>query len=167
MAVKTKIRTSATGEVMAARGFTLVELLVVLGIIALVIAVAAPIVSRGLPGAALKTATSDVANGLRRAQSAAIMSNSEVVFRVDVDDRRFTVGQEGEAQQLPAELTLSLVVGDSEARESGIGGIRFFPDGSSTGGQISLAMDARRTNVSVDWLTGRIRVRQLDRADAQ
>jgi len=38
------------------------------------------------------------------------------------------------------------------------GDIRFNPDGSSTGGRISLADGRRRLGVGVDWLTGRVSV---------
>lgn len=141
---------------MAARGFTLVELLVVLGIAALLVALAAPVVSRGLPGAALKAAASDVAGGLRRVHSQAIVSNRETVFQIDVAARRAAVGDEPRPLALPAELRLTVVVGDSEVAGEGVGGIRFFPDGSSTGGRITLALDDRAYDVRVDWLTGRV-----------
>ena len=39
-----------------------------------------------------------------------------------------------------------------------IGQIRFFPDGSSTGGRIGLSRDERRAIVAVDWLTGLVSV---------
>ena len=38
------------------------------------------------------------------------------------------------------------------------GGIRFFPDGSSTGGYIALADDKTEYRVKVDWLTGHISI---------
>ena len=38
------------------------------------------------------------------------------------------------------------------------GGIRFFPDGGSNGGRVSLAVGERRFNVDVDWLTGRVSI---------
>jgi general secretion pathway protein H len=39
-----------------------------------------------------------------------------------------------------------------------LGSIRFFPDGSSTGGSISLASGRETHTVVVDWLTGRVRI---------
>ena len=38
------------------------------------------------------------------------------------------------------------------------GDIRFNPDGSSSGGRITLADGSRRVAVGVDWLTGRVTV---------
>jgi general secretion pathway protein H len=43
-----------------------------------------------------------------------------------------------------------------ERQGSQIGSIRFNPDGSSTGGRISLADGGRAITIGVDWLTGRI-----------
>jgi general secretion pathway protein H len=46
----------------------------------------------------------------------------------------------------------------SEAMSEKIGQIRFFPDGSATGGRIGLALDGQRVEVAVDWLTGLVSV---------
>ena len=46
----------------------------------------------------------------------------------------------------------------SEAMSENIGQIRFFPDGSATGGRIGLALDGQRVEVVVDWLTGLVSV---------
>ena len=143
------------------KGFTLVELLVVLGIIALLLTLASPMISRGLPGAALKTAASDIAQGLRRTQSAAITGNAEAVFSLDTEARSFSAGRAARRQALPEEISLRLIVGEQEI-EGSAGGIRFFPDGSSTGGRVSLTLGDRTVDVSVDWLTGRVRLRDGD-----
>jgi general secretion pathway protein H len=34
------------------------------------------------------------------------------------------------------------------------GGFRFFPDGSSTGGDVTLSLHGKQTRLCVDWLTG-------------
>jgi general secretion pathway protein H len=39
-----------------------------------------------------------------------------------------------------------------------IGQIRFFPDGSATGGRIGLTLGAQQVEVVVDWLTGLVSV---------
>jgi len=36
------------------------------------------------------------------------------------------------------------------------GGIRFFPDGSSTGGNIAVVLGEREWRINVGWLTGEI-----------
>jgi general secretion pathway protein H len=49
---------------------------------------------------------------------------------------------------------LSLVAGRSELIGRSAGQIRFFPDGTSTGGRVTLTGSGSRYNVVVDWLTG-------------
>ena len=156
-AARARTRTSPAGRTRApSRGFTLVELLVVLGIAALLLALAAPMAMRALPGTALKTAAQDVADGLRRVRSEAIVSNAEQGFVVDVESRRARLGSRRAPLVLPPEVSLRLVVGDTEVDSHRQGGIRFFPDGSSTGGRVTLALEGRAYDVGVDWLTGRV-----------
>ena len=54
----------------------------------------------------------------------------------------------------------------SEVEEGNRGRIRFFPDGSSTGGRVTLTSDERLYHVDVDWLTGQVRVRGAGGDDA-
>ena len=39
-----------------------------------------------------------------------------------------------------------------------IGSIRFYPDGGSNGGRITVASGERKFEVDVDWLTGRVAI---------
>ena len=62
---------------MARRGFTLIELMVVLAVLALILIVAVPNLSTAVPGIEIKGAARDVATGLRWARSQAITGNRE------------------------------------------------------------------------------------------
>ncbi len=143
---------------MRRNGFTLVELLVVLAIAGLIIGVAAPMVARGFPGVVLETAADSIEQSLRVARSTAISRNSETIFRLDVEARTFGADGARRTRTLPEDIGVRLVVGDQEVTDASTGGIRFFPDGSSTGGRIELTLAGRSARVDVDWLTGRIRV---------
>ena len=70
---------------------------------------------------------------------------------------RYRVGT-GAERRLPANLSIELLTIAGESRGAGVGDIRFNPDGSSTGGRISLADGQQRIAVGVDWLTGRVSV---------
>jgi len=140
------------------RGFTLIELLVVLTLMGLALAVAAPLVSNALPGTQLRAAAREVATSLRYARSLAIAGNRDVTFDIDVAAHRFAVPQGNRTGELPAQAQITLTTATSELRDADSGSIRFFPDGTSTGGGVELARDGRRFLVTVDWLTGRVAV---------
>lgn len=145
-------------KTMGSRGFTLIELLVVMAVLTLVLVFVPPIFSSGLSTAALKAAARDVAAGLRQARSEAITQNMEVAVIIDVENRRYTIDGDAGPHSLPPELQITLHTAESEKLDETRGSIRFFPDGSSTGGGVTLANDARRFRVVVDWLTGRVSI---------
>jgi general secretion pathway protein H len=127
-------------------GFTLIEIIVVIVIMALVaglVLVRQPWHSAGLNAdATIRTLT----NALRLARSRAIAQDRDVA--VITASGGFSVDG-GAAWALPPEqaLTPSRMV--------------FTPDGGSTGGTILLAAGQRRIAVDVNWLTGRVRARDI------
>jgi general secretion pathway protein H len=133
-------------------GFTLVEMLVVLTILALTTTLVAPLVSGGSEGARLQMAASDLASAFRLTRSAAITRNREI----DVNKRTFSsavVSQRSFAPDIDAKLTFAAGLGAGRSD----GGFQFFPDGSSTGGDVTLSLRGTQTTLCVDWLTGVVR----------
>jgi general secretion pathway protein H len=61
-------------------------------------------------------------------------------------------------KNLPAELSIELLTTVGERMGTQRAGIRFNPDGSSTGGRVSLADGHRQVVVGVEWLSGQITV---------
>ena len=137
-------------------GFTLVEMLVVLTILALTTTLVAPLVSGGSEGARLQMAASDLASAFRLTRSAAITRNRDISLMIDVNNRTFSsavVSQRAFAPDIDAKLTFAAGLGMGTAD----GGFRFFPDGSSTGGDVTLSLRGTQTTLCVDWLTGVVR----------
>ncbi|AGA88924.1 general secretion pathway protein H [Thioflavicoccus mobilis 8321] len=140
------------------RGFTLIELLVVLALMGAILAITPPLIGKALPGVELKAAARRTAAGLRLARAEAIRSGRDAAFILDVEAHRFRVDGDYRAGQIPADIALRVQVAERETSADDVGAIRFFPDGSSTGGVVVLARDDRGYEVGVNWLTGRIRM---------
>jgi general secretion pathway protein H len=138
-------------------GFTLIELMVAVAILALAAALFAPGRLGGSEVLEGKSAAREIAAGLRRARSAAIVSGTETVFLIDVDKRVYAAPGAAPAP-LPAKARLAMRTGAAELKGGGSGGIRFFPDGGSTGGGVSLEEGGRSWTIRVDWMTGRVDV---------
>ncbi len=146
------------GKVGALRhsGFTILELLVVLAIIAIAYAVAAPYVSTGVTGAELKASARQLAAGLRKARSEAVAHRHDAVLTVDVESRQFQLSGDPQIYKLPQSVAVKLFTAQSELVNGSTGSIRFFADGGSTGGRITVSAKARNYDVDVNWLTGQV-----------
>ena len=140
------------------RGFTLIELLVVLAIVGLVLALIPGFMLRSQPGLDVEVAARAIADGLRLARSQAMLSNRDQVFALDVEERQFRAGRDQPLNQLDRDLQLRLYTAQAELLDATRGQIRFFPDGSSTGGAIGLNLDDQEVEVRVDWLTGQVEI---------
>lgn len=140
-------------------GFTLLELLVVLAIIALMFAIV-PRATAGLAGFRLRAAAEQLADTLRGLHDHAVRSGQTVEFCLNPQERRYTVSGRGMARRLPAIIDAVSILQDSPINPGETPRFRFFPDGSATAGTITLHHDTRQMVVSIEWLTGRVRNRE-------
>jgi len=139
-------------------GFTLLELLVVLVIAVLLVAVVPPLIS-GMSGATeLRSAARQLAAGLRFARNEAVTRQREAILTLDLSKHRFAVSGDPREIALPESLSLHLYTAQSELLDQATGNIRFFPDGSSTGGAVTVSGPKLAYRVNVDWLTGAIAI---------
>lgn len=139
-------------------GFTLLELIVVMTIIGLLAFALQTFRVGDNEVLELDQATRAMTDGLRQVQNAAIFRNQEEVFGIDVERRSFRSGSDPKPKQLARGIDVDLTSAREEQLGDTIGRIRFFADGSSTGGRIMLALGSRRNVIDVDWLTGLISV---------
>lgn len=130
-----------------AAGFTLIEVLVVmviLGIVAGLVLARGPARSAGLD---LHTQASQLAQALRGARGQAIATNRRVTFVLVPAQHSYRVGA-GPQRLLMQPVAVSMAAG----------AITFAPDGSASGGTITLSEGTARMRVGVDWLTGRVSI---------
>jgi len=136
-------------------GFTLVEMLVVLAILAITATFAAPLLSSGSSTLRLEMASGEMTAALRVTRSAAITRNAELDFLIDVDRRTFgspAAPQRAFAPGIDVKLTFASGIRDTAS----VAGFKFFPDGSSTGGDVTLLLRGQRVKLCVDWLAGMV-----------
>jgi len=132
--------------------------LVVLVIAALLLSVIPPLFSAAIPGVQLKGAAREIAAALRYARGQAVAHQQPAVVTLDVEARQYRVTGRERTFSLPKNLELELFAARSEQTAGSAGGIRFYPDGSSTGGRVTLSAGERSYKVDVDWLTGRVKI---------
>lgn len=135
------------------RGFSLLEVLLVLVMAGLLMGVVATSLSEG---PVLRKAAREVAASLRHARSVAILQQKEVVWSMNIKAKQFWVGGKGQKRDLHRTIEAKINTSRSEVISSEQGNIRFFPDGSSTGGSVELTARQQTFKVNVEWISGRI-----------
>lgn len=139
-------------------GFTLFEILVVFVIFALILTIVPPFLPNVIASSQTKTATRELAANLKKTRSLAISRQQEMTLSLDVKNKTFAIDEKLKKIAVPDSSSLSIITARSEQLSENEGRIRFFPDGSSTGGQIKLAYEKKEYLIDVNWLTGKIKI---------
>ena len=140
-------------------GFTLLEMMLVLVIAAVLAAVVAPNMQPAITNMQLRAATQDVASALRHTRGQALSQGREAEFVLNVKQHFYRTTGRRKPYALPESVKLSLFTADT-LMEEGQGSIVFFPDGSASGGRVTLEGAGKTRLVDVNWLTGNIVVRE-------
>jgi general secretion pathway protein H len=138
-------------------GFTLIELVVVLAITALLLGLATGFFRGPQARTTLSSAAREIASGFRAAREEAILRGRPEVVAVDVMSGAWR-RPGSQPRYLPRGVRAVLFAQDTDVDGRGRGLIRFYPDGSSSGGGLSLEAKGLRYEVLVDWLTGGVTI---------
>ncbi|MEO7134099.1 MAG: GspH/FimT family pseudopilin [Vicinamibacterales bacterium] len=141
-----------------ARGVTLLELLIVLSIMAIIAAMVVPMLGNGVSSSALKSAARQVAAALRSARSDALVTRQETRVVLNLEQRTFQIDRDPRQHALPNQVEMKLFTAQRDIVDEKVGAIRFYPDGGSNGGRVTIAAGERKYEVDVDWLTGRVAI---------
>jgi general secretion pathway protein H len=140
----------------AIAGFTLVEMIVVLAILGLIAAVTLPAVTTPTDSVRLRAVGSDLLGALRLTRAAAISRHAEMALVLDLEARTLQSPVVRETR-FASDIGVGMVIAEPERTSPSRGAFRFFPDGSSTGGDIRLQLARREARICVSWLTGEAR----------
>ena len=152
---------------MRQRGFSLLEVIVVITIIGLAYVLLPKMVFSGVSGAELRANARAVASGLRIARDAAINTKREAVLSLDMENRQFTLPNNTKLHKLHEQLDVKLYTAQADLISEKVGTIRFFPDGSSNGGRVTVGTGERGFEIDVDWLTGHVTIKDKPAGDAR
>lgn len=136
------------------QGFTLLELLVVLFIMVLGFSAISINLSSGTDTLEIKSAATDMVSALRYARGQALVSHKESTVSINLSDNTYTVSGRGKTYHIPDAIDVSVVVAQDELEGEGIANLRFFPDGSSIGGRVTLEKGSVGWQIDINWLTG-------------
>jgi general secretion pathway protein H len=140
-----------------AGGFTLLELLLVLTLMAMMVALVPPLLSRALPGVSARSLVNDVVLMVRESRSRAIVSNRKQQIYFD-RQRRALLSEAGRnSLDIPDGLRLEFDKGD------GLDKVVLFsayPDGTVSGGQIVIWSERHRFLLRVNWISGVLEVEE-------
>jgi general secretion pathway protein H len=141
------------------RGFTLLELLVVLGVLALALAVVSPSLGRARLGVLARSTAYELAANLRASRAAARATSIEHALTIDLSQRLYWAEGVVGRRPLPPGVVMEVAVPQSERIAGAVSRIRFFPDGSASGARLVLHDERSTMRITVDWLTGDVRLR--------
>jgi len=143
---------------LAEAGFTLLEIVCVIAIIAGLAAIILPALPRGTSRPRLEAYAIDMATLLKTDRDAAIWRRSQVATQVDAMARSVRSGASGRIVQLPQDVHFeALLAARCNQRATGAT-IDFFGSGMSCGGTIALTRSGVGYQVRVNWLTGGVEV---------
>jgi general secretion pathway protein H len=144
------------------KGFTLLELIVVLFIVVLGFSVIGVNLSSGNDSTELKVAARDMVSALRFARGQAQISHQETTVSLDLTNNTYTVSKRDKIYPIRKNIRITLVTAESELNDEGLGNVRFFADGSSTGGRITLTHGKTAWQIDINWLTGQIELDDIE-----
>ena len=142
----------------AERGFTLLEMVCVLAIIAMLASVLLPLIPRQTSRSRLQAYALQAATLLKADRNAAIRRGSDVVTVVDAGTRSIHSGATSETVRIPDDVHFDALLPETCRQRAALSTISFFANGMSCGGTIALTRLDTGYEVRVNWLTGRVEI---------
>jgi len=130
-------------------------MIAVIVLVGIAISVVTMSFSKSLDDAKVQAASRDLVAALRYTRGQAIVKGQQTALDIDLQNNTYKAPGKDIAK-LPRGMRLTLLTADTEQTSATSGRIRFFPDGASTGGHITVFLGQREWRVNVSWLTGQV-----------
>ncbi|GBE34890.1 hypothetical protein BMS3Bbin06_01424 [bacterium BMS3Bbin06] len=147
------LNNNRTGHHNSERGFTLMELIVVMVLVGIMVGLVGIGFSRALPGAKFRSMVRDISSMLRYAKNNAQIRGRETTVTIDIDNHRVWVTKK-KILTLPEDIGIRIKDPFEGEIDSGSYQVTFYPEGASSGAEIILTRKATSYSITVDPLTG-------------
>ena len=138
-------------------GFSLLEIMIVLAIIAASMLAASSFANHAGRPPRVSEEAAHIARMASTASLRAVASGTTERLVIDVAGRTVTTGREAALYRLPPSLSMSVTSAEELVESENTAAIEFYPDGTSSGGEVRLGGDGNVTNVvRIHWLTGAV-----------
>ncbi len=121
-------------------------------------AVVVPRFASGTAAIQFRSAAKEIASGLRYMRMQAVTNNQETEFIFNLDENYYQLTGREKEYRIPDDITVTILFAANQNSQNQSGSIRFFSDGSSTGGRITLETDKLKRLIDVNWLTGQVEI---------
>lgn len=142
-------------------GFSLLEVLLVMVLVAATGVLAAGMVGGGFGRMELRGSVREVSTQLRFARARALDTGVPQTFAIDPAAHAWQ-GADGRDGEIPRALRVHFTGAREVQPADGVGAIVFFGDGASTGGRVRLGRGAAAFDIDVAWLTGEVTVHRVE-----
>ena len=139
-------------------GFTLLEMVCVLALIAMMAAVLLPFIPRQTSRSRLQAYALQIATLLKADRNAAVRRGVDVSTLVDAGGRSIRSGATADMIRIPDDVRFDALLPQTCNRRAALSTISFFASGMSCGGAIALTRLDAGYEIRVNWLTGRIEI---------
>ncbi|WJR79988.1 prepilin-type N-terminal cleavage/methylation domain-containing protein [Bradyrhizobium sp. NP1] len=140
------------------QGFTLLEMVCVIALIAMLAAVLLPFVPHHTSRSRLQAYALEAATLLKADRNAAIRRGADVSTLVDAASRAIRSGATAQTLRIPDDVRFDALLPQTCRQRPALSTVSFFADGMSCGGTIALARLDTAYEIRVNWLTGRIEI---------
>jgi general secretion pathway protein H len=140
------------------RGFTLLEMVCVIALVAMLAAVLLPFLPRQTSRARLQAYALETATLLKADRNTAIRRRADISTLVDAPSRAIRSGATSEVLRIPDDVRFDALLPQTCRQRAALSTISFFADGMSCGGSIALSRLGAAYEIRVNWLTGRIEI---------
>lgn len=139
-------------------GFSLLEVVCALAIIAMLAAVLLPRIPRGTSGPRLEAYAVETASLLTADRNAAIRRRIAIATEVNAMSRSIRSGASWREIRVPDDVVFQALLPQRCNQRPALSTISFFPSGMSCGGAVVLTRSGVGYEVRVNWLTGGVEV---------